>query len=535
MEYQSPAKRRRPVEARQVGIKDIIEGMTQVVTTKQRLEVLSSLFDAIGYDSQTRMPSVDSNTLSSCVDMEIIHSLCLQLGFILRRHGSCREEIIQTCKAIELFYRCCPDLVTSEEALRSRGSDLFFLLPEAFKRGSILSVLSIWHSISSSPFGTTLLLQSPVVLLCVRDVMRKENSEREVLMESLGLLKNVTYYGVEYRYRIMEQPPGLLATIASLPLHIDCEKVRERLSAVFRNLALSPEARVALAQRPDVLTAISTLANSKSLTTTRNVLNTLLSLAVDGDSCLLMVFHGDGVIVNILKKYISMDDLSVRKRAARALRLVIRETSAPLMVHDNELMKILSHRALHDSSSEVRSEAAEAFARCASLVKAPSSQHEAILDALTYLVSSPNTVPSEVMARVIKEQASLGPQNRRAMVERQTLMVAMSRIAMSPESSISAKENIFSALLDLSDDENNQPHIATPLILDALVQNSGVRNYKIREYAVKTLIKLAGNASNRKSMANHTNLLQSLFAAATQLGDLKTQVKAVILQLATEL
>ena len=538
MEYQSPVKRPRPIDGRRRSIQTIIDGMTQVVTTKQRLEILTRLFDAIGYDSQTRTPRVDSKTLSTCIDLGVIHSLCLQLGFVLRRHGSCREEIIQICNAIELFYRFCPELVNSDETLRSRGSDLFFLLPEAFQKGAIRSVLSIWHCISSSAFGTAFLLQSPLVLLSVRDVMRKENSVEEALLETLGLLKNITYYGEDHRYRILDQPPGLLATLSKLPLNHDSEKLRERVSAVFRNLALSRDARVVLAQRPEVLTALTSLSTSTNFTTTKNLLNTLLALAIDGDSCLLIVFHGDGIILEVLKKYINSNDLSIRKRAARALRLIIRETSAPLMVHDSQLMKILSERALHDSSREVRSEAAQAFARCASLVKAPSSHHEAILDALTYLASSPGTVPLDVMARVIKEQARLGPENRKAMVERQTLMDAVGRIAISTESSTSAKENICSALLVLSDDKNNKRIIATPLTLDALVQNSserGENNSKLRECAVKTLLNLADDSSNRKIMANHTNLLPSLFAAATQLSDLKTQVKAAILLLAVEL
>lgn len=540
MQYHSSAKRPRPIEDRRIDIQDILQGINHAVTTRQRFEILSKLFEAIRYDSQSRTPYVDSNVLSYCIELGVIRSLCLQLGFVLRRHGSVKEEIQETCTAIAVFYRFCPELVASEETLRTRGADLFFVLPEAFRKGAVLPVLSIWHSISSSKVGTAVLLQSPAALLAARDVLRQEICGKEGLMETLGLLKNMTYYGEEYRHLIVEQP-GLLSALTSVPLNENCEKARERLSAVFRNLALSLDTRTVLAKRPDFLTAIATLASSTSLTVLRNMLSTLVSLAIDADSSLLMVFHGEGILVEILRRYVTYtEDATLRKRAARALRLLARETSAPLMVHDNQLMKVLSQSALHDTSSEVRAEAAEAFARCASLVKAPMAQHEAMLDALTHLSSGPQAIPADVMARALKEQAT-HPENRKALIQRKTLMVALGQIAMSNETSTSAKENVCSALLDLSsDDENNRVLIATPLTLEALVHNSadrGVHYSVIRRYSVETLLNLAVIPSNRKSMAQYASLLQSLlhFAAATQVGDLKTKVKSVILQLAAEL
>jgi hypothetical protein len=120
------------------------------------------------------------------------------------------------------------------------------------------------------------------------------------------------------------------------------------------------------------------------------------------------------------------------------------------------------------------------------------------------------------------------------------LMVALAKIALSTEASRSAKENVCATFLDLSHDESNRTVIATPPTLEALVRNSVDRSEghaRIRECAVRTLLNLAVIPSNRKNMANHTSLLQSLlhFAAATQADDLKKEVKAVILQLAAEL
>lgn len=540
MQNQSSAKRPRPIENQRRDVQDIVHGINHAVTTRQRFEILSKLFEAIRYDSHSRTPFVESSALSYCIELGVIRSLCLQLGFVLRRHGSVKEEIQETCTAIAVFYRFCPELVASEDSLRTRGADLFFLLPEAFRKGAVLPVLSIWHSISSSKVGTAILLQSPAALLASRDVIRQQICGKEGLMETLGLLKNMTYYGDEHRRLIVDQP-GLLGALTSLAPNENCEKARERFSAVYRNMALSLDVRTILAKSPDFLTAIAMLASSTSLAVLKNMLSTLVSLAMDPDSSLIIVFHGEGILVEILRRYVTYtEDATLRKRAARALRLLAQETSAPLLVHDNRLMKVLSERALHDMSPEVRAEAAEAFARCASLVKAPMAQHEAMLDALTHLSRGPQAIPAEVMARALKEQASQ-PENRKALIKRKALMATLGQIAISNESSVSAKEDVCSALLDLSsDDENIRVLIATPLTLEALVHNStdkGTNYFTVRRYSVETLLKLAATPSNRKCMARHASLLQSLlhFAAATQVEDLKNEVKAVILHLAAEL
>ena len=511
------------------------------MTTKQRFEVLHRLFGAgaLRYDFQTRLCHADPRILSYMVESGVVNSLFLQLGFVLRRHGSCKEEIEMTCTAIDIFHRYCPELA-SEHSLRTKSSDLLRLLPEVIKKEVVLPVVSIWHSCSSCNLGTTLLMQNPLMLQAVGDILRKRLCGKEGILEALGLLKNITYYGEEYRQRVVEQP-GLVTSLTSLPESSSDigDKAQERLSAVIRNLALSSDTRLLLASRSDVLTCIVRMANASNRHTLRNLLNTMVSLAMDADSCLTMVFHGDGILIELLKRFVVYEeDAVIRKRAARALRLMARETSAPLLVHDNQLMEFLSHRALHDTNNDVRTEAAEAFARLAGLIKAPMAQHDAVLDALTHLACSRNVVP-DVMARASKEQAS-HPENRKPMANREKLMVALAKIALSTNVSRNAKENVCNTFLDLSGDESNRIVIATPPTLEALVRNSVDRtegHARIRECSVKTLLNLAVIPANRKRMANHTSLIQSLlhFAAGTQAENLKKEVKAVILQLAAEL
>jgi hypothetical protein len=517
---------------------EIVSEIHHTVTTRQRFEVFQKLFMFLEYNPQTRLCNADPRVLHFLVRAGIVNSLCLQLGFVLHRHGSCKEELDLTCTVIGIFYRYCPELI-NEDYLRQRQHDLLRFLPEIFLKGIVLPVLSVWHSCSSCPFGTALLLKDRSMLQAVGRVLEQHHScGEESLIESLGLLKNVTYYGEDFRRRVVEYP-GLLTSLTSLPFQDVYGKDQERFSAVIRNLSLSSDTRLLLAQRPDVLTTMARMASSTNRTTLRNILNTLANLAMDADSCLVLVFHGEGVLVELLKRFVGHDDDAViRKRAARTLKLLARDTSAPLLVHDIQLMECLSYRALHDINKDVRVEAAEAFAKCAALIKAPMAEHDAVLDALTHLAASPN-INANVMARALKAQAA-HPENRRAMAKRGELMAALAKIAISDGASRSARENACSTFLDLSNDEVNITALATPAILESLVRNSTDRREGhtiIRDSAVRTLLNLAFAQSNRQIMAKQASLLQCLlqFASTTPTDELKKEVKAVILQLAAEL
>ena len=537
--HQSPAKRpRTTLHNQEAACQELVVGIHHAVTTKQRFDMLQNLFLFLEYNPQTRLCYADHNKISFLVKAGIVNSLCLQLGFVLHRHGSCKEEMELTCTAIDSLYRHCGELIT-EDAIRQRQNDLLRFLPELAQRDIVLPVLSLWHSCSSCNFGTSLLLQDTSMLQAVVRVLEQHVTRRkEEILESLGILKNVTYYGEDFRRRIVRYP-GLTTSLTSLPLD-DNGKDQERLSAVIRNLSLSPDTRLILAQRPDVLTSIARMATSINHTTIRNILTTLSNMAIDADSCLVMVFHGEGILVGLLKRFVVQDDDAIiRKRAARTLKLLARDTSVPLLVHDNQLMECLSQRAFHDTNVEVRAEAAEAFTRFAALIKAPMAQHDAVLDALSHLAASPNT-NADVIARALRAQAS-HPENRKAMLQRGKLMAALANIATSGEASISARKSACSTFLNLSEEEVNRFTIAnTPAILQSLVRNSTDRreaHADTRDMAVRTLLNLALVQSNRQTMAKSTGLIHCLlqFASTAETAMKKKEVKDVILKLAAEL
>ena len=220
------------------------------------------------------------------------------------------------------------------------------------------------------------------------------------------------------------------------------------------------------------------------------------------------------------------------------------EGSATLLIHDSLLIPCLLERALHDGSHEVRTEATDAIGRLAAFIKAPMAEHQHILDALSHLASSPTTQP-EVLALALMQQASQ-PENRASMVERIVLLESLAQVALSTDTTNQAKEYACCALLDLTKQENGLDRLAICSILEALTENSKTgsnrnndhdNNNQRRVFGIQALVNLAKVRTNRKAMANHNRLLQTLvhFAASSSVREVKSDVKRTILMLVSEL
>ena len=561
-------------------VQDVLDSIQQALTTKQRLATLWQLRQSVtAKDSSTesslqQTSQVDIPKINSFVQAGVLPALALQLGYCLQRQFCTPQEIQLLLQTIDLFLRCSSDVEQQKEVLIHKlGRSFVELVVQAvhYCRSSAAAVtfaVSILHCLSGSVSGTLLISKCRPGLLWLVELLKmlrgsnkdlSADDAEAILLDALGCLKNLTYFGEDCRSELLHVP-GLSTALTDLPPVLlsstNCNsKALERLSAVWRNLAVSPNTRVLLAQQPDMLTVLSELVSTQQQITSsnrstvlRNVLKTLVSLAMEVDSAILIIFHGDGILLKAMKRLLIDDtDAVVRQRAARTLRLLVSESSAPVLIHDVDLMDRLSHIALHDDSPKVRLEAAEAFARCASLVQSPMPQHQAILEALVHLANcccSHRTVSMNVLARVLKEQAS-HVNNRAPMVHRDPLLEALASIALSAEASRMAKDDVCSALKDLATEESNRVLLATPRILEALVHSTTVSGRSTttvvrgtrRENAVLAMVYLASLAANRTKMVNHGNLLQSLihFCATATGSNTKDQVKKVIVMLVSEI
>ena len=348
-------------------------------------------------------------------------------------------------------------------------------------------------------------------------------------------MKNATYYAHD-AYDYLSELPGFLSSLLNVSTFMGHEpKDRERLSAIWRNLAVVQENRSRLAQNPGVLNALHALAssplNEDEGFTTRNVINTLISLSMDAESSLILLMHGDGIFSNLMQGLLACSDDTVRKRAARTVRLwASHETSGALLVHFSALMDRVSAVALRDTCEEVHHEAAEAFGRCAGWVQGGHPNFDTVLDALASLCcsSSPN-----VVARALKGQAA-HPKNRLLLIERPIFLETLITITLEPNNPLLAREDACCAIADLAAEKKNRQRMATPELFEALCANTSAPNR--REHTVKALVYLTHEEENIPKMVHFPSLLQSLIQyAATAENAIKGPVKHAILLLVTKI
>jgi hypothetical protein len=581
----------------------MIADIQSAFTTKQRLSVLNRLRKTLQQqgDSKEMNPSEvssipvnagahDSNSIESSVlnlmEAGIINALALQLHHLLYTHGSTVAEVELICYCFALlFAQIRRHHNALQRLLLEQGTEFVVLITEAVsmvnkkKQGRARttassvpctqhSVLAIFNIVSACVAGTILLLKCRAAVETVMSILGDHETTDDTVIEALGIWKNLTYYEEDCRAYLVKAS-GFLSSLTALPSRTMSLKARQRLSGVIRNLAISVECRTLLVAHPTVIGAMIQLMTWEPLSMNdtaspdfsnmrRNLLNTLISLAMDHHSALLLILHGDGILLNILKRYLTDGtDTVVRKRSACSLRLLANEVSAPLLINDAALMQSLSEAALRDSSPDVRKEAAEAFARCAALVQAEHQPHyQAVLDALTVLAQQrhrPNALSIEVLARAFKEQA-LHACNRKPMAERSILLDTVAQIALSRDvASTTATQDACCALMLLSTEAANLERLArTPIILDALLTNAtsysansngnGNAEHDFtneKDYAVTTLVNLTAHPTNRKIMVNHGCLLQTMIQVARSIpknrSDVKDVVQLAILLLAKEL
>jgi hypothetical protein len=519
--------------------------LNQAVTSASRLAVLQDLFQLVGDHDPVvaQKPSSSRRAhvllLDSLIKAGAVNALCLQLGFVLNKCDPCLEDMI--CRAIGLLYQCCSASVR-EESLHEIGSELFGLLQKAISSASTSSealrqeVMTIWHVCAESTFGSTLLLRQHGLLALVVDALCDDKGDSgNVQLETLGVLKHVTYFAEDHRLRILEQP-GLIPMLCKIPFQARPDKNMERTSAIFRNLALSPNTRLIMANQSDIITALVRLTHGFSQRTARNVMSTLNSLILEAECCLTLIMHGDGILLNVLSRFLSCDeedDKVVRRRAARIVRFMARDSCLPLMIAHEDLVESLSTCAVSDPSIEVRMEAAEAFARCSTVINAPMPQHTAVLESFTHLAVQPETL-CELVARVLKEQASR-PTNRTPMANHDGLLDALAKIAIEKSSSRQAKDDAINALYSLSCEKCNLEKMATPAVLNALMVQYTSRGATSRreETSMKMLMNLAAIPSSRKAIVTQDGMLNMLvqYAATTADASTKATIKQTILWL----
>jgi hypothetical protein len=572
----------------------LVAGIQSSFTTKQRLFALnklrkilqkrekyenpnSSMMSILTNHDKNHAGFAESLNNANFEDFVIaggMNALVLQLHHLVHSHGWTLPELELLCYCLSLIFRLIRKAKTRVERLVDQDLDFLVVLSSASllasqkRHGSNLntvrsipsvqhSTMTIFYIITSSSTGSNLFLKCPVAVELVSHVLADREIDEDSVYESLGVYKNLTYYQEVSRVKLMKSP-GFIQSLA-INQNMTSTRSRQRQLAVIRNLATTVECRSLLLAEPSIVGALieSLLWEPRSyveseatelLSLRRNVFVALISLSMDHDSALLLIFYGDGILLRILQRFLKEStDNFLRKKSACVLRLLANEVSAPLLVHDAALMHSLSDAALRDDSLEVRREAAEAFARCAAFVQLEKQPHfENVLDALTVLVERQNptkTVAINSLARALKEQ-SLHPNNQRPMAKRGVLLEAIAQMALlRGADSMSAATDACSAIMNLSSDaENIEKLTNNSTVLEALLSNASSYTANVGErktYALSTLVNLAQDTNCRRILVRHGCLMQTLIQGARFLpieeSEFKKKLKHAAFLLASEL
>ena len=335
----------------------------------------------------------------------------------------------------------------------------------------------------------------------------------------------------------ISEQPSLMAHLASIPFGSEAgrNKHLERLSAIIRNLAVSPTTRPSIEHHGYLLGAVARLGNIKNRQVQRNILSFLLSLAQDKDSRVMLARYGDGLILSLLINLMVENHTATRRRAVRVVRLLARETAGSQVAKDPKLIAALSRRSLLDTSNQVRAEASEVLSRLGAFQAVHASWHHALL---MNLASTTTMLPGVFPLALISNSPRLI--NQLPDKERSTLVECLSSNALSTASSNEGKERSCWAIREIMKDKMNQVCNASPCILEALLQHA--TNHICSQLShstdgMRVLIFLATVADHRKRMAVHPDLLKNLISYATSIEGylIKQDAKKAIVALVSEL
>lgn len=506
-----------------------------IVSYQRRIQIIDGILNCLGYHpvSQSCQHGQVAEMLVEC---GAIHALCLQLGFVANKKSSNETEELQGILTL-LHLLCQCDEMVIEQPLYEIGSDLYDLMVRVLKKCQdeeekneeiIQFILHTWHLLAAHAERSIKMTNCQGLVESLVFILKRETMIANVNMEAIGIVKHLTYFAEDYRVRLLDYP-DLILTLSQLAFTKMNVVSTERLSAIFRNLACTTQARKGMINQSNILAALVQLSKGSSRRTTRNLLLTLSSLAMEPDSEMPLILFGEGILVTVLIMFLGVDeDETTRRQAARALRLLARGKAAALLSRVHSLLDRLSDVALHDSSRAVRLDATEAFANCAAYIRSPMPNHDSILATLVQLSSGP--IPDAV-AKAFKEQ-SMVPENRPRMAASLDLLSALANLALRDHSSIISKEHVANVLLQLSNDEGNREKMVTEQVLTSLVKTC--QQNGIREIAVLSLLNLVSVESNRKGMASHFGLLRSLVqfvASVSPSQSLKNEVKKAIVML----
>ena len=352
---------------------------------------------------------------------------------------------------------------------------------------------------------------------------------------ALAILKNISFYAEDFRFEILERR-SLIEAVLIAAIRRDGDESREYASAILRNLAMAPDTKEEMVVFPVLLEAIVSLLSDPNPKTRRNAVSAIGSISIAEDNSLILVLHGDGAILNILLRLMRFDDdYVIRRRAARALKLIGRRDTVEMLVNYHGMIEALTDVAINDANWETQIEATETLACYASHLQETVGCSETIIHSLLKICTrTTQSACLEIVLKVVKE-LTLNQDNLSYMMNISSFLPTIISVIRKSSATNAVVEHASGALFNISKNPEQRSKMASRQVFSALAfiasKNSEIPQAQMS--AVGTIVNLATVPESRKCMATEMGLLKSLMQYATRTQDLelKNDVKSAIMVL----
>ncbi len=474
---------------------------------EQRLDALSSAcaeFDHVDEDKH---------------GLELQSNAALVLSKILSMTSD-DDEIQLICVALEMIFRASPKYIClAFDKVGSTMIPLLLRLLELYESGSmrhadvsILNISRILHHLSRvSEIRVSLARQQGMV-----DALRRVATSSltpECRAARVRITANLAKCD-ENRVLLFEHK-GLLDSLLRIA-HLDSsEEAREYAGAALMELAACPVNHVAMAHNDKLLGTLVKMALVEKVADAReSSVTALQNLAFCKENRVRLVTFKNGIVLEALRKVLSSDNnFKARRRAAGALTNLACDETAERMGCQTGLLETLAIVATKDKNEEVQTRACMALTKLAASITVHMNCYDTLLDAL--VVASLSAATNSVSA-VLRVKAR-DPDNRSSMARHPGVLDTLADICVNGGLDVKDRDNAMRAIMHLTNENSNRKVMCNKTILDALVVGTSMEDgeLEIRESAIRAMERLATEFSNRAYMARHDGLLVAV-AKATE-------------------
>ena len=425
------------------------------------------------------------------------------------------DEIRMICAALEMVFRASGDVVkTSFQEVGAAIVPMLLRLLERCESGSMkhadVSILNITKVLlyfsRVTDLRVNLARHQGLLTALVRVSTSILNAEcRTLRMRVLANLANA-----EDNKGNMLEHTGLIESVLKIAALDLSEGAREYASQALMDLASTTLNQTIMAKNDRLLGTLVKLSVIDDKAETREYAVTALqNLAFSKENRPRLATYGSGVVLEALKKTVSSDpNDKARRRAAGALTNLACDDTADKMGCHKGLLEALSDVSTKDKNSDVQERAALALTKIATNITVDMPCFNSLLDALVMAALSKH---AHGIAAVLRVKARV-VENRNRIAHHPGVLETLSEIVINQTGLRANKDrdNAVRALMHLTNENSNRRHMCRTAVLHALVKAAaltGSSNADARDSAVIAIERLATEHSNRSMMARHDGLL----------------------------